>query len=194
MTAPPHDAAEAGIRIARALDASGLPYALGGALALGAHGVPRGTLDVDVNVFVADEELPRVVAALRSLGIDLDEGAALARAGRDGMFVGSWGGMRIDVFTLSIPFSEEAGRTRVRLSDPDGEAVWFLAPEALTIFKLLFFRPKDLADLERLVSVQGASLDRLYVRSWMVEMMGDDDPRVRAWEDLVRRFPVLHGA
>ena len=54
---PPLDAAAAGVRIAQALEAAGVPYALGGALALGAHGVPRGTLDVDVNVFSADEDL-----------------------------------------------------------------------------------------------------------------------------------------
>lgn len=33
---------------------TGSPRALGGVLALGAHGVPRGTLDVDVNVFCHD--------------------------------------------------------------------------------------------------------------------------------------------
>lgn len=51
---PPSDAAEAGLRIARALEADRIPHALGGVLALGAHGVPRGTLDVDVNVFCHD--------------------------------------------------------------------------------------------------------------------------------------------
>lgn len=187
---PPLDAAEAGVRIAQALEAAGVPHALGGALALGAHGVPRGTLDVDVNGFSADEELPAVIAALGALGIVIDEAAATARARRDGMFIGDWRGMRIDVFVPSIPFSIEAGRTRVRLVDPDGTAVWFLAPEALTVFKLLFFRPKDLADLERLLAVRGPDLDRAYVRRWMADMMGDADPRVVAWDDMVRRFPA----
>ena len=48
----PSDAADAGLRLAEALQAAGIDHALGGALALGALGVPRGTLDVDVNVFV----------------------------------------------------------------------------------------------------------------------------------------------
>lgn len=187
---PPLDAAEAGIRIAHALEAAGLPHALGGALALGVHGVPRGTLDVDVNVFTADDELPAVIATLASLGISVDEQAAITRARRDGMFVGDWGGMRIDVFVPSIPFSTEAARTRVRLHDAEGVTVWFLAAEALAVFKLLFFRPKDLADLERLLAVRGPDLDRAYVRHWIVDMMGDDDARVSAWDDLVRRFPA----
>ncbi len=187
---PPLDAAEAGVRIAHALEAAGVPHAIGGALALGAHGVPRGTLDVDVNVFCPDAELPTVLTSLTALGIAIDLAAATARARRDGMFVGDWHDMRIDVFVPSIPFSTEAARTRVRLVDPDGTAVWFLAPEALTVFKLLFFRPKDLADLERLLAVRGPDLDRAYVRRWMADMMGDEDPRVAFWDELVRRFPA----
>jgi hypothetical protein len=184
---PPSDAAEAGTRLAEACERAGVPYALGGALALGVHGVPRGTLDVDVNVFVRDDELPPVFSLLAELGVDLDPAAALARVARDGMFVGRWNGIRIDVFLPSIPFSEEAGRTRVRVTDDAGAAYWFLSAEAITVFKLLFFRPKDIVDLQRLVAVS-AALDHAYVRRWIVEMMGNDDPRVRTWDDLVERF------
>lgn len=184
----PSDAAEAGVWLAAAFDEARIPYALGGALALGVHGVPRGTLDVDINVFVADSELPPVLALLSRLGVELDAAAAVPRAKRDGMFVGRWNGIRIDVFVPSIPFSDEAGRTRVRLVDSEGIATWFLSREAITVFKLLFFRPKDLVDLERLVAVSGHALDHAYVRRWLVEMMGDDDPRVVAWDDLVARF------
>lgn len=183
MTAQePGDAAEAGLRIAAALEAAGIAHALGGALALGAHGVPRGTLDVDVNVFVPPEAYPVVLATLRSIGVEFDEGASLVRAEREGIMVGRWAGIRVDVFVPSIPFSDEAGRTRVHLSDDTGRPVAFLSAEALALFKLLFFRPKDLVDLERLVSVRGARFDREYVRRWLVEMMGEDDERVRAWD------------
>lgn len=85
---PPFDAADAGLRIARVLQAGKIDYAVGGALALGAHGVPRGTLDVDVNVFVEEDRLPHVIETLSTLGIELHEDAAIARARRDGMFVG----------------------------------------------------------------------------------------------------------
>lgn len=187
MTAP-LDAAEAGLLIARALETEGIPHALGGALALGAHGVPRGTLDVDVNVFVADDQLGTVIRCLLGIGVEIEETPALAQARRDGMFVGRWAGMRIDVFVPSIPFSSEAGRTRVQLEGSEGEAVWFLSAEALSVFKLLFFRPKDIADLERLVAVQGDALDHAYVRRWIVDMMGDEDDRARIWDELCARF------
>ncbi len=186
---PGRDAAEAGTRIARALEAAGIDYALGGALALGAHGVPRGTLDVDVNVFAEESDLPRVFAALRALGIEIAKDTAMARARRDGMFVGRWDGMRIDVFTPSIPFSLEAARTRVQIAAPDGGADWFLSAEALTVFKLLFARAKDFVDLERLLAVQGDRLDRAYVRRWIADMMGEQDERTARWDELCRTFP-----
>jgi hypothetical protein len=180
-------AAEAGRAIADALAARGVPHALGGALALGVAGVPRGTKDVDVNVFVELDALDGVFAALEGLGITIDRTAAHARAARDGMFVGDWDGMRIDVFVPSIPFSDEAARTCVSVT-VDGWTGRFLSPEAIAIFKLLFFRAKDLGDLAQLVAVRRDALDRAYVRRWLVEMMGDDDERVRRWDDIVVRF------
>jgi hypothetical protein len=181
-------AAEAAQQIAAALETAGMPYAIGGALALAIAGVPRGTVDVDVNVFVPEDRVPDAIAVLQGLGIEIDADAAVERARRDGMFVGRWDGMRIDVFLPSIPFALEAERTRVRVTDAVGWTGWFLAPEALAVFKLLFFRGKDVVDLERLVAVRGVDLDQAYVRRWMVEMMGDDDPRVRKWDEIVARF------
>lgn len=181
-------AVEAARQIADVLEARGLSHAIGGALALAIAGVPRGTADVDLNVFVGDDAVDAVVDALLSLAIDVDRTAARACALRDGMFVARWDGMRIDVFLPSIPFSREAEATRVRIADASGWSGWFLSAEAITVFKLLFFRGKDMVDLERLVAVRGERLDRAYVRRWIVEMMGEDDPRVRRWDEIVARF------
>ncbi len=174
------------MRLGRALEAAGIDHAIGGALALGVHGVPRGTLDVDLNVFVPDERLDAVFDVLRETGVTLDPEAARNAARQQGMFVGHFEGTRIDVFVPSIPFSDEAGRTRVRLAAPDGGHDWFLSAEALAVFKLLFARPKDFVDLERLVAVQGAALDHAWVRRWIVEMMGDEDLRVQRWDELTQ--------
>lgn len=187
MAVAERSAAEAAQRIADALENAGLPYAIGGALALAVAGVPRGTADVDVNVFVDPPRVAETIQALASLGVEIDAAASLVRAQTDGMFVGRWDGMRIDVFLPSIPFTREAERTRTRVTDKNGWSGWFLAAEALTIFKLLFFRGKDVVDLERLVAVR-PDLDRAYVRGWIVEMMGEDDDRTRRWDDIVARF------
>ncbi len=183
-------AAAAGRAIADALAARRVPHALGGALALGVAGVPRGTRDVDVNVFCELDGLSRVFEALESVGVRVDRGAATARAARDGMFVGDWDGMRIDVFVPSIPFSDEAARTKVSIT-VDGWTGAFLSAEAIAVFKLLFFRPKDVGDLGQLVAVRGPDLDCQYVRRWIVEMMGEDDERVRRWDEIVARYGTL---
>lgn len=186
MAVGERSAAEAAREIATALERAGHSYAIGGALSLAIAGVARGTADVDVNVFVTESEVGAVIGVLAALGVVIDAPAATARALRDGMFVGRWDGMRIDVFVPSIPFSREAERTRIRVGS-DGWSGWFLSAEAIAIFKLLFFRGKDLVDLERLVAVR-KELDRAYVRRWLADMMGEDDERVRRWDDIVVRF------
>ena len=51
----PNGAVEVATAIAAVFDRLGLTYAMGGALALGAHGVPRMTFDVDINVGLASD-------------------------------------------------------------------------------------------------------------------------------------------
>ena len=50
---PPADAATVAASLADAIHARGQEYALGGAIALGYWGIPRGTVDVDVTLFLA---------------------------------------------------------------------------------------------------------------------------------------------
>lgn len=187
MTSHRRTAADAARAIADALAASGQPYAIGGALALGVAGVPRGTKDVDVNVFVEADLAGVIIDVLTPLGIVFDRGPSMAKAARDGMMIGDWEGMRIDVFFVSIPFSEEAGRTRSQVT-VDGWTGSFLSPESIAVFKLLFFRIKDLADLAQLIAVRERDLDHAYIRGWLVTMMGEDDERVKRWDELVARY------
>lgn len=52
----------------------------------------------------------------------------------------------------------------------------------------MFFRGKDLVDLERLLGSMGRRLDAPYVRRWLVDTMGEDDERVRRWDELCAAF------
>src|SRR5690242_7233739 len=116
MAPPERSAADAAQRIADELEQAGFSYAIGGALALAIAGVPRGTADVDVNVFVPEDRVQAVVGLLSGLGIDIDLEKAEAQARMQGMFIGRWDGMRIDVFLPSIPFAFDAERTRIRVT------------------------------------------------------------------------------
>jgi hypothetical protein len=178
------DAFSLAIELGQLLEGAGLPYAIGGALALGVHGVSRSTQDVDVNVFLEPERIETLLTLLRTNGVQVDEPRARTEGVEDGVFFCWAGSTRIDVFLPSIDLSWEALRTRVSVV-VQGQATWFLSPELLSCFKLLFFRPKDLLDLERLVK-SCASLDRARVRALIVEAMGEDDERVRAWDAMIR--------
>ena len=165
------------------LEASGLPYALGGAVAYSAWGEPRATRDIDLNLWVEPPALPSAFDVLASAGVTLDRARAEAEAADRGLFIGWHGEYRIDVFVPSIPFYAEAlaRRVRVRLA---GRDTWVLSPEVLTVFKMLFFRPKDLRDVERLLAVQGERVDCAFVRRALVEMLGEHAEHVAAWDRL----------
>jgi hypothetical protein len=173
------------VALVDALSAAGIPCAIGGALALGVWGYPRGTTDVDLDAFVSEGEYEHLLAALAAAGCRFDQELALAQA-RDGSTVvvrhGPW---RVDVFVPTIPFYEIA-RQRVRTATFRSRQVPFLDAESLAVFKLLFFRGKDLVDLEHLVAAAGADLDHAWVRAQIIDMLGDDDARVTEWDRIVR--------
>lgn len=181
------DAVEVAARLGHALDRAAVPYAIGGALAYGLFGIPRATNDVDLNLFVEGEALDRALDVLVAAGVAIDRQRALAEAAAEGMIQGRYDRMRVDLFVPSIPFAWEAAKRRVERKLA-GTSLWFLSAESIAVFKLLFFRSKDLVDLERLVGVQGKRLDAAWVRAQLVEMMGEGDVRVSKWDELVRDF------
>lgn len=183
------DAFAVAARLAIALDAAGIRYAIGGAIALGIWAEPRGTYDVDINLFIDHTGLDSALDVLAAAGVAVDRAVAHRADAQGDVIVGRYAGMRIDLFTPSIPFAWEAARTARRVISPLG-AMNFLSAEAMAVFKLLFFRPKDLVDLEKLLAVQRADLDSAYIRRWVAEMMGEDDERVAAWDAMVRRQPT----
>ena len=67
------------LRLAAALDEEQVPYAIGGALAYGLWGDPRGTHDVDLNLFVDAEMLGDALGVLCAAGVSIDVRAATHR-------------------------------------------------------------------------------------------------------------------
>lgn len=186
--AEPSTAAEVARAIADALEEHGFRYAIGGAIALGYHAPPRATIDVDVNVFIDPAEgFDAVLRALSGVGFEPDEPieAARRRAVEDGQFRGWIAGLRVDVFVPAVPFYAqlEQRRRRVPLLE---RPLWIVGAEDLVILKMMFFRRKDLADVEEVLKEQGESFDRAYVRAALVELVGADDERVRSFDEIAR--------
>jgi hypothetical protein len=181
------NALEVARRIAARLDEDGLEYAIGGALALGAWGAPRSTRDVDMTIFVSEAELPRCFDALERAGVMVDRAAATRDVARIGLFKGLAGRILVDVFVMGHPQYDDMRKRRVMIEDASGSALAFVSAEDLCLHKLVFGRPKDVADLEELLARRpGIDLD--YVRSWLIQMVPAGDPRLAVLDDLERRF------
>ena len=167
-----------------AFEPSGIDYALGGAIAYSAWAEPRATRDVDLNLWLSLERLGEGLEVLERAGVSVDRERAHAEAAERGMFIGRLGEYRVDVFVPSVPFYDEALRRRVR-TRVAGRDTFVLSAETLAVFKMLFFRPKDLVDIDRLLEIQRGRLDLAFVRRSLVEMLGPEDERIETWDGMV---------
>lgn len=162
------------VAVHRSLLAAEVPHAFGGALALAwCTERARGTIDIDVNLFVDVDELDRALDGLPDSVRVTDADRELLR--RDGQARLWWDTTPIDVFLNTTPFHEQvASRVRVeRFADDD---VPFLACRDLAVFKAFFDRTKDWADLEEMAAA--GTLDVEAVLGVLVRYLGGSDPRV----------------
>lgn len=181
------NAVEAARRIGTCFDDDGIPYAIGGALALGVWGAPRMTKDVDMSAFVDVSELARVLDSLERAGVMISRDEAVRDVARIGLLKGRLGRVIVDVFVSEHPqYAQMRTRAR-RIVDATGWSGSFISPEDLCVHKLVFGRPKDVADLERLFAVR-QDLDVAYVRNWLAQMVPAGDLRLAVLDDLERRF------
>jgi predicted nucleotidyltransferase len=181
-------AADVARSLADVLEERGFPYAIGGALALGYYALPRATVDVDLNVFVApDRGMATILEALSAAGFVADEeSAAVAKRARsEGQFRGRLAGLRVDVFVPAIAYYAELAERR-REVILLGRPAWILGPEDLVVLKMMFFRRKDLADVEAVMRVQGKALNREFIRRKLVDLIGPDDERIREFDHIDR--------
>ena len=174
---------ELAVEVSAWLTDAGIQHAVGGAIAFGFHAEPRGTLDVDMNVFVAADAPEAALQALADQGVRFDfADACQAIASRGDLFIAHQG-CRLDLFFNSIPFQEAASH-RTKDVTLLGRRIPILSAEDIVVLKLLFNRHKDIVDVERLVEIAAEGLDKGYIRHWLTECVGADDSRVAAWDAL----------
>lgn len=155
-----------------ALKEHSLPHAFGGAIAL-AYCVqePRGTRDIDVNVFVDAKDASDVLSALPE-GVRVEKGdrERLKRAAQIRLF---WDGVPIDLFLNNLPLHEEVANGVVWV-ELVGRQIPVLDCASLVIFKSFFARTRDWGDVEE---VALASPDDVAAALRTVtELVGEDDP------------------
>ena len=157
-----------------ALDTADIPHAFGGALALAwCTQRARGTIDIDLNVFVDPSRTAELLAALPP-GVHCSDDDRM-RIERDGQVRLWWDETPVDVFVNTTEFHEQVAE-RCRREPFAGMEVPFLGCTDLAVFKAFFDRTKDWADLEEMAGAGTLDTDR--VAGILAHYLGDDDRRI----------------
>ena len=157
------------------LQAAGLPHAFGGALALAwCVRQARGTIDIDVNVFVeADPTGAQALVAALPNGVQV--GAKDMRAlNEEGQARLSWQGTPIDVFLNTTDIHAGAAKC-ASWETFAGRRLPFLPCFYVAVFKAFFNRTKDWADLEAMRDAGTLDIDA--VKAVLVQYLGEPDER-----------------
>jgi hypothetical protein len=162
------------VALHNALASREIAHAFGGALALAwCTQRARGTIDIDLNVFVTQDRADEVTAALpRSVACTDADVATLEEEGQTRLW---WDDTPIDVFLNTTEYHEDVAR-RIRWEPFLGEELPFLACTDLAVFKAFFNRTRDWADLEDMVAT--GALDRDRVIGILTRYLGPADERV----------------
>jgi hypothetical protein len=154
-----------------ALSEAGLPHAFGGAIALAyCTEEPRGTRDLDVNIFVPPSRAAEVLGALPEE--TLVSSADIEAAERDGQIRVWWEDTPIDVF-LDVHQFHTVVAAGVRQMPFVDRSIPVLGCTALVVFKALFDRTKDWADIEAVIEAGTANLPE--AQGWVERVLGVDD-------------------
>lgn len=160
------------VALVDALSAAGIAHALGGAIALAYYAAPRGTDDVDINVFVSVDAHPDVRSAITLLGVDVVE--ASPQLTKEGQVRAWWGRTPVDVFYSNLPF-HKAMKRATRVVPFADRQVRIISPEHLVVCKAAVDRPQDWVDIENLLAA--TPVNRVEVDRWAGDVLGTSDRR-----------------
>lgn len=132
------------------LTASRVDYLLVGGYAVGLHGYPRATVDLDVWVRATAENATRIVEALRGFGFDSVAIAADLFVNPRSIVRFGVPPFRIAIMTSIDGVDYDGCRARAVEFDVEGLAVPTISLSDLRVNKRAAGRHKDLADLESL--------------------------------------------
>jgi hypothetical protein len=163
------------------LSRAGLAHAFGGAIALAyCTEEPRGTRDLDVNVFAGPDRAAEVLGAMPA-GTAIRP-ADVDRARADGQVRVWWDETPIDVFLDTIDFHRETARG-VREVPFEGRTIPVLGCDSLVVFKAMVDRTRDWADIEAVAQAQPAAAAAAL--SALTRLVGADEAPSRRLRSLL---------
>ncbi len=170
------------------LDGCGAPAAVIGGIAVVAWGFGRSTLDIDVAIAFAPSRVASLLKRMEAAGFEarIPDAAAFARENLVLLMRHSQTGVDVDVSLAQLDFEKDALHHSEQR--PFG-SVLIRVPRAtdLIIYKMLAARPRDIQDVEELVSL-GLVIDTDRIERVLGEFdvdLGLD--RANQWRRLIER-------
>jgi hypothetical protein len=174
-----------------ALEALGIPYAIGGSLASAVHGVMRATMDADLVADLGQEEVTPLVQTLgeafyadaEMMRQAIDQHSSFNLIHLDSMF-------KVDIFVAQpreFDRAQLARRQLHMLSEDPGRFAYVASAEDTVLAKLDWYRlgreisDRQWQDVLGVLKVQGQHLDLAYMRD-MAARLGVADLLDRAVE------------
>ncbi|MCL4434557.1 MAG: hypothetical protein M1399_07310 [Actinobacteria bacterium] len=174
--------------IVQRLNAARVPYAIGGALALGYYvPEPRATHDIDINIFMPSSTVDELLRTLSPyVSMSAEQKAQLLS---DDQIRLLWGDVPIDLFYSSVPL-HEAMQGRVVHKQFDGIDLPILSVTDLVICKSIFARPKDWVDI--LTVIERPDLDVRQVDHWVEMVCGKSSRQFTQWKAIESMDPETY--
>ncbi len=163
-------------RVVSVFDELDVPYVVVGSVASSARGFPRTTNDIDIVADLRPEHVSAVVAGLgRAFYIDQDAVSRAVVRCRSFNAIHPESGFKVDVFVPpagSVGRQQLARRTLETLGADGRDRLFVATAEDIVLAKLEWFRgsgetsERQWRDVVGVISVQGAAVDRSYLRDW----------------------------
>jgi hypothetical protein len=165
--------------VIEALEAAGIEYMIGGAVATWAWGEPRATLDLDLVVNIPLDAIGDLSKELEKRDMLVPENIIMdnileTRSDLPISAIHIHSGYKADIYPLREGDEQRSKalqrRQKIDLGKPLGE-VYLHSPEDLIIYKLWFFsisqQTKHSRDIASIVMTLYEELDYDYINSWM---------------------------
>ena len=155
-------------KIARALEAAGIPYMIIGGQAVLLYGEPRLTKDIDIMLGTDLDRLPDILSAVLEMGLTpLVDPETFTRQTMVLPCSDPESGFRVDLILSFTPF-ERLAISRACAVTFGTTAVRFASLEDLIIHKLIAGRARDLEDVKAIL-LKNRDADLTYIRHWLSE-------------------------
>ena len=160
-----------------------IDYMVIGGLANAKWGQPRATLDIDITIWVQDDEIEHIISIFQqTYTIRVDNPFEFIAETRV-LPVKTPEDQPIDIIFGALPFEQQAIERAVEVIIGHS-AIKFCTAEDLILLKIISDRQRDLEDIEGIINFQKENLDYSYLEPRILELTDLlDRPEIaRQWQ------------